>query len=417
MKILQATWNCQTNGPKSKVEQILVTLHDITGQKKLEKQAAEQQRENQILIEVSKSLPDKSNQFFDKFSKTILELESLFCQLNMSDKESTEQPYLLIHTLKGYARILDFTLLADRAHCLEGQLDQFMKQGTEHLLKDIVESFSILQDIYRKYEHSFFYSLGYAETKEIYAKMNLSEVERQLKEILNSFDDKAQSRIEMLYKNLMEGESVLFASVFENVKQLSAFSSHHLGKPEPEFRLTGENISIPLNLKKVLDDCFQHVITNIMDHGIEDPSVRVEKGKRDVGTISIQASTRFGEDPRQQGFEIIVSDDGAGLSLENLIIRAFGEERRREDLSTAEIKTVLDSVFDFKVSTKSSVSMTSGRGAGLSAVRWLMESLGGSVSLMVSEEDFLNAARPVFKLKLNIPYHSGQGRHKPEVAG
>jgi len=125
-----------------------------------------------------------------------------------------------------------------------------------------------------------------------------------------------------------------------------------------------------------LSDPLVHIFRNAVDHGIESPRVRVEAGKPDTGTITVDARRE------KDVIHIAVSDDGAGLDLERLRARAVEAgivvEDLAEDLPPDEVASF---IFHPGLSTAEVVSDVSGRGVGMDAVRATIESLGGRVDV------------------------------------
>ena len=63
-----------------------------------------------------------------------------------------------------------------------------------------------------------------------------------------------------------------------------------------------------------------HVLRNSLDHGIEEKVFRKEMGKKEVGLIEIRCKDGDGKREGEKGIVILISDDGAGIDIENLKI-------------------------------------------------------------------------------------------------
>ena len=76
--------------------------------------------------------------------------------------------------------------------------------------------------------------------------------------------------------------------------------------------MQGEDTDLDKNLVEALADPLVHLVRNSVDHGVEMPDDREEKGKPRMGTIVLSAS--------QEGDHILLSivDDGAGMDPEKL---------------------------------------------------------------------------------------------------
>jgi two-component system chemotaxis sensor kinase CheA len=118
---------------------------------------------------------------------------------------------------------------------------------------------------------------------------------------------------------------------------------------------------------------FVHVIRNGIDHGIETPEERACAGKDEVGTIVLSIHEN------NDLIEIEFSDDGSGINLLKLKERAVetGAKTASECDAMSDDEAYL-LVFEDYLSTKDDVNDLSGRGIGLSSVRFEVEKLGGS---------------------------------------
>lgn len=113
-----------------------------------------------------------------------------------------------------------------------------------------------------------------------------------------------------------------------------------------------------------------HAIRNAIDHGIEDPAERVERGKPPVGTITLRASRRH------HRVIIELADDGAGIDWDKLRIVARDQGLPAD--SPADLEAAL--FFD-GVTTREQATELSGRGVGMAALRTACEQLGGHIEV------------------------------------
>ena len=117
-----------------------------------------------------------------------------------------------------------------------------------------------------------------------------------------------------------------------------------------------------------------HVIRNAIDHGIELPDDREEKGKSRAGRLRLSVARGPG-----RAMEVEVVDDGAGIDLRKL------EERARAlGVPFTNEGELLQAVFVDGLTTRDAVTELSGRGSGLGAVRGECEALGGKVNVRSS---------------------------------
>lgn len=147
-------------------------------------------------------------------------------------------------------------------------------------------------------------------------------------------------------------------------------------KKEISLELVGEETDLDKNLVEALADPLVHLVRNSVDHGIEMPSVREERGKSRVGKVVLAA--------QQEGDHILlsISDDGAGMNADGL--RASAVEKGMMDADAAarlSDNEAFNLIFAPGFSTKKEISDVSGRGVGMDVVKTKISQLNGSVDI------------------------------------
>ncbi len=142
-------------------------------------------------------------------------------------------------------------------------------------------------------------------------------------------------------------------------------------------KIIGGAVEIDRNILDDLREPLLHLLRNCVDHGIEEPAVRLAAGKPAEATIEIQLSP-----PKSGKVEIVVRDDGGGIDPERVKISAVEKGilsfDRAAELSYQE---ALALIFRSSFSTRGTVSELSGRGLGCAIVKDKLEQLGGSVEV------------------------------------
>lgn len=143
----------------------------------------------------------------------------------------------------------------------------------------------------------------------------------------------------------------------------------------------GADTEIDRSLLDAIRDPLMHIIRNSVDHSIEEPDVRIRKGKPDTGQIILNAS-------HQNGMILIeVSDDGAGINLELIKRRAIERKLISPEIAAQLSKSeLIDLIFQPGFSTKEAVSNLSGRGVGMDVVKTNITNIGGTIDI-TSEPD------------------------------
>jgi len=119
-----------------------------------------------------------------------------------------------------------------------------------------------------------------------------------------------------------------------------------------------------------------HLIRNSIDHSIETPEVRLEKGKSELAYLVLRAA-------HQNGTVIVeVIDDGAGVDFERVRQRAISRGLISVEKAHAlNHKELIDLIFLPGFSTRDTITNLSGRGVGMDVVKNNIENIGGSIEI------------------------------------
>lgn len=167
-----------------------------------------------------------------------------------------------------------------------------------------------------------------------------------------------------------------FSSLLDAFPRLARELAGERGK-QAELRVQGEKIEIDRRILEEMKDPLTHLLRNCIDHGIEKPAARAQKGKAARGAITVAV-----EQKDSGKIEILFSDDGAGID----VARVKAEAVRQGVVSTEEADQLDEReasalIFRSGVSTSPIVTELSGRGLGLAIVREKVERLGGTIAL------------------------------------
>jgi two-component system, chemotaxis family, sensor kinase CheA len=144
--------------------------------------------------------------------------------------------------------------------------------------------------------------------------------------------------------------------------------------------LVGVETELDKSLIEAVKDPLTHIVRNACDHGIEIPEERLQFGKSDAGTITIQAF--------HEGGQVIVEvkDDGKGLSRQKLLTKAIEKgiitKERGQEMSDREVQAL---IFAPGFSTAEKITNVSGRGVGMDVVKSNIEKIGGLVEISSEE--------------------------------
>ena len=181
-----------------------------------------------------------------------------------------------------------------------------------------------------------------------------------------------------LRKNVMKTRMQPVSQLFDKLPRIVRDVSKDLGK-KIKLETVGGDTELDKTLLEAIKDPVTHILRNSMDHGVELPALRAQKGKPEEGTISVRAFHEGGN------FHLEISDDGAGIDSERVKQKALGKgaitSAQVEKMTQAEI---LNLIFLPGLSTAEKVTNVSGRGVGMDVVKTNVERIGGLTKLQSS---------------------------------
>lgn len=185
--------------------------------------------------------------------------------------------------------------------------------------------------------------------------------------------------VEEVRDSALQLRMVKIGATFSRFKRVVHDVARELGK-DIELSVSGEETELDKTVVEKIGDPLMHLVRNAMDHGIDSPELRLQRGKQAQGTVALNAYHESGS------IVIEVSDDGGGLNRERILAKAIerGLVEPGKSLSDAEIYNL---IFEPGFSTAEQITNLSGRGVGMDVVRRNIEALRGSVSIASRPEE------------------------------
>jgi two-component system chemotaxis sensor kinase CheA len=143
--------------------------------------------------------------------------------------------------------------------------------------------------------------------------------------------------------------------------------------------LEGQETEIDKTVLRSIESPLMHIIRNSVDHGIEPPQERLEKGKTAEGMLKITAF--------YSGANVIIQvhDDGRGINMERIRECAIHKGYITPDQPVTH-QELLNLILEPGFTTSENVSVVSGRGVGMDVVRKELNAIGGSL-VIETEKD------------------------------
>ncbi|MDK2926565.1 MAG: two-component system, chemotaxis family, sensor kinase CheA [Bacillota bacterium] len=174
---------------------------------------------------------------------------------------------------------------------------------------------------------------------------------------------------------VMKARMVPLDQVFSRFPRMVRDLARELGR-EVEFAIEGEDTELDRSVIDEIGDPLVHLLRNAVDHGVEPPADRRQRGKEPTGHVRLSAC--------YEGNHVLIAveDDGEGINREAVVKKAAERglisAKEAQELSEEEVYRLL---FLPGFSTAAKVTDVSGRGVGLDVVQNKIESLGGSVEV------------------------------------
>ncbi|PHS58260.1 MAG: chemotaxis protein CheA [Sulfurimonas sp.] len=190
------------------------------------------------------------------------------------------------------------------------------------------------------------------------------------------------NRLSEQLQDLIMGMRMLPISyVFDRYPKLVRDISKKLGK-KVRLNMDGGETKLDKNMIEMLADPLIHIMRNSLDHGIEMPEVREQKGKESSGLVSLNAYSQSDK------ILIEIKDDGAGINTERVASKVIEKGLMTvEQIDALSDDEMAELVLLPGLSTADSVTEFSGRGVGMDVVKKSIEGFGGSIKIKTKKDE------------------------------
>ncbi|HYX38953.1 MAG TPA: 7TM diverse intracellular signaling domain-containing protein, partial [Oligoflexus sp.] len=404
-RILDISWNPIAND-EDVIEKMLVTVRDVTELRALEEEAQDRKEELQFIGELINVTPEAFRRFIHSCYDFIYENRKLLNSQSIyqKDLEVLKVLFINMHTMKGAARSLYFKKMTRIFHDVEQyyailQREPQVKWDVQKMKNDLDE----VERIVTTYAEINKEKLGrksgderdveLTEGQVISMYRGLSNVEESYKEVFRAKDSAL----------LTDMKSSLFPLIFTpaehvlvDICQCVTTLAKDLDKAKPVIRIQAEGLFMTRHGEDLLRRVFVHILRNTMDHGIEKPQVRKNKGKPEAGLITITM---------EKGPESVLlryQDDGRGLDIEAIRNRAKSQNFA-EYSDSLSLQDAAELIFCSGLSTATKVGDISGRGVGMDAVRKYLRKEEGDIELQLLDPRGVTTGCYPFLFLIRLP--------------
>jgi two-component system chemotaxis sensor kinase CheA len=325
------------------VTSLVVSITDVTAQVQHE---ASQRAQRQALAVYRILIEDRSG--FENFLK---EGDRLISGLR-ARTAGRDVVLRNLHTLKGNAAIYELETIASICHELEDQLAEEL--GTCDSSRLVEAWFDLL--------------------------LVVSDLGGGQRERIEMSRDEYQGLVDAISRGAAHADLVRRVEAFSNepgrialgrAAQQTRAIARRLGKTAVRVEITAPpDLRLDAEIWQPIWLAVPHVLRNALDHGIEGGVERARLGKAREGRITLSLVASDG------ATTLRIQDDGAGIDWAG--VRRAAEQR---GLPVATATDLEAAIFEDRVSSRQTVTETSGRGVGMSAVREVVEAAGGRVTV------------------------------------
>ena len=379
-KSVQMDWSPITNAATGNVDKVLLITQDVTQLRELQKSAASQQEELDIIAKILRISIGKFNDFIASAQGYLAANRKLLEETTQRDPQAIAALFRNMHTIKGNARTFEFTHITNAAHAAEQSYDVLRKDA-----KAVWDAAALrveldaVQSAVEHYLHINEEKLGrkgrasdLLTTRGVFVGNDtLAELRSMAGNLEQPLAPEQAAKLRQAIDQL--GLIPLQRIVSGAVDSISSLATE-LQKPTPAVDLQDDDIAFNSAFAEALKGCLVHMVRNSLDHGIESPADRLSAGKPEQGRLSIRCKRQA------EQVELRISDNGRGLALHKLHAKGvsagvFAQSERPTH------QAIADLIFLAGLSTSNQVTQVSGRGVGMDAVRTFLQEQGARVSI------------------------------------
>lgn len=403
-KVLDLNWSSITDDQDS-IVCLMLSLRDVTELRALAAEAKEQERTLTTIGEILAVSQEKFHEFILGALEFIDQNEVIIHQHPEADADAISRLFRNMHTIKGNARTYGLQHLTNVVHEAEQVYSELRKPRPDIAWDQamLVEKLAAVRAEIERYARINEVSLGRKGPGRRGGVERYLMVDRQqIQDALHLLESTNVTNLHELLKARDAVRKTLrllgcepLAETLSGVIDSLPSLAQQLGKSAPMVCINDHGFLVRNQASCLLKNIFMHLIRNSIDHGLELPALREQRGKAARGTIAVHLDVAAGM------LEIKLSDDGQGLALARIRQAAIehGLIDRSQEIADEDVAAL---IFRPAFSTVEKITDVSGRGVGMDAVQDFIKREHGSIDIRFTDQN-VGADFRSFEIIVRLP--------------
>jgi HPt (histidine-containing phosphotransfer) domain-containing protein len=378
-KVVQMDWS-PIVGEQGTVDKVLLITQDVTHLRELEESSAHQKDELDIISKIIKVPVGKFNDFVESSGTYVTENRRLIDASVGSDPEVIAALFRNMHTIKGNARMFEFSHITDAAHHAEQAYDALRKDPSATWHADALRvELEAVSTAISKYVQVNEHKLGRKGRAADLITNRGAFVDNEQLSALRAMAAALMAAhpladVVEMQKTIEQLGLVALSRIVSGATDALSSLADEMKKPTPSVELEHGDIAFTSTFAETLKSCCMHLFRNSLDHGIENPADRLKVDKPAQGRIHFVCQRH------SDHVELRIGDDGRGLALHKLYEKGVANGSFAADGPPSR-DALAELIFRSGLSTAAEVTQISGRGVGMDAVRTFLTEQGATIHI------------------------------------
>jgi len=355
-----------------KISNIVLIATDKTN----EIQAKENAKEKEAYVSMILKILNNKTQF----ESFINEVEDIFDQFKEAyslenNSINFELCMMLFHTLNGGFSIYNINKLQAQAREYESEISNIKDSNPEpsEYIPFLINHVETLKNEFLNFRIELDQLIGTKfSTNQPSTDISRDKILHLKKLVLETKND---FLIDYYNENFVKTSVINYFKAYDDLCKNTAVK---IGKEFKGIVFTNPDLKVEAEPLMEFFNVLVHLFRNCLDHGIEDSYTRSSMGKTSDGHIGVSFS-EFSEN-NQKFLSVTIEDDGAGIDPQK-IRNKLSSLNPDADYSNLSDKEIIYKIFEPFFSTRDEVTFLSGRGVGMSAIKDVVDKLGGQIEI------------------------------------